>query len=59
MMSNPLTSRVVTTCIEPTFMGIGPSHLAVGLDNSAYFYNISNAEGDFLLMFLTYCIQGF
>ncbi|VDK22300.1 unnamed protein product [Taenia asiatica] len=42
MKSNQLTSRVVPICMEPTFMGIGPNHLAVGLDNSAYFYNISS-----------------
>lgn len=38
-------SRVVPICVEPTFMGIGPSHLAVGTEYSASFYNISNAEG--------------
>ncbi|VDM33193.1 unnamed protein product [Hydatigera taeniaeformis] len=45
MKCDQLASRVIPICVEPTFMGIGPSHLAVGFDSTTYFYNISN-KGD-------------
>ncbi|KAM7537406.1 hypothetical protein Aperf_G00000068279 [Anoplocephala perfoliata] len=40
----PLNSRVIQICADPTFIGIGPDHLAIGTDNKVYFYGYRNSE---------------
>lgn len=39
----------VTTEMEPSFLGIGPYHLAVGMNNRIWYYKISMSDSSELL----------
>uniref|UniRef100_A0A0X3PB08 WD repeat-containing protein 19 n=1 Tax=Schistocephalus solidus TaxID=70667 RepID=A0A0X3PB08_SCHSO len=43
------SARVLLVTVEPNFIAIGPNHLAVGVNNQAWFYDIS-AKNDFELI---------
>lgn len=34
----------ITTEMEPSFLGIGPNHLAVGMNNRIWFYKINASD---------------
>lgn len=34
----------ITTEMEPSFLGIGPCHLAVGMNNRIWYYKINTSE---------------
>lgn len=34
----------VTTEMEPSFLGIGPNHLAVGMNNRVWYYKINTSN---------------
>lgn len=32
--------------VEPTFMGVGPYHLVAGMNNNAWFYDLTKSQPD-------------
>lgn len=34
----------ITTEVEPSFLGLGPNHLAVGMNNRIWYYKIDSSE---------------
>uniref|UniRef100_A0A183SE63 ANAPC4_WD40 domain-containing protein n=1 Tax=Schistocephalus solidus TaxID=70667 RepID=A0A183SE63_SCHSO len=43
------SARVLLVTVEPNFIAIGPNHLAVGVNNQAWFYDISAKNGESLV----------
>ena len=39
---------MISVDVEPSFLGIGPYHLAVGMNNRAWFYLLGD-NGEYLL----------
>jgi WD repeat-containing protein 19 len=42
----------ITTEMEPSFLGLGPNHLAVGMNNRIWFYKINSSDSTKLSMSL-------